>query len=512
MPQENTQASIQAVLENLRKLDDGQNNEVKNDVLFLKLLMDCPVVQSLARAHDTLDNKMVNPEQNNSCEIVTQILHDIHGIKSNAIAELTGILQQAHFSGVLQAHDKIAEQRSINQKYVNQFSSPPIKIPNYKNAVRMVGLSKPRNEPLGMMVAVVNHEVVVTRIIHGALVHKQGLLSVGDIIKEVNGKPVKGKPEVLKEFLNKPTPSFILKVVPSYNKPTDEMIMFVQCNYDYDATADMDIPSRDAGLSFKKRDILQIVDCSDKQWWQARFVDKSGEPKGRARLIPSPQFEERRSIKPSRSEQVIKPVCEMYKFSQNTKFDDEHTPVMYEEVCRMPEFPRKVIVVVSEDKSVASQVKWKMTELFKDVYKIPVTHSSNESLQNDRHYVVCKKEKMMVGIRSNEYLEHAEKDAHIHGLKYGSIRDVMKSKKFCLLNMASQNLKFIMNSEFMPFVVHIETHLPSSENSDTEIQTYAHMYNLTVAFSTVEESSRVIHESVQTEKSNPQWLPLSWVY
>ncbi|KAG7254217.1 hypothetical protein CRUP_006018, partial [Coryphaenoides rupestris] len=70
-------------------------------------------------------------------------------------------------------------------------------------------------------------ELVIARILHGGMVDQQGLLHVGDIIKEV---------------------------------------VFFKCHYDYDPANDNLIPCKEAGLRFETGDILQIVNQDDLNW------------------------------------------------------------------------------------------------------------------------------------------------------------------------------------------------------------------------------------------------------
>ena len=44
--------------------------------------------------------------------------------------------------------------------------------------------------------------------------------------------------------------------------------VFVRAHFDYDPEKDKIIPCKDAGLSFKIGDVLQIVEQEDPNWWQ----------------------------------------------------------------------------------------------------------------------------------------------------------------------------------------------------------------------------------------------------
>ncbi len=59
-------------------------------------------------------------------------------------------------------------------------------------------------------------DLVMARILHGGLIDRQGLLHVGDIIKEVNGKDVGNNPTELQEMLKECSGGITLKILPSY--------------------------------------------------------------------------------------------------------------------------------------------------------------------------------------------------------------------------------------------------------------------------------------------------------
>lgn len=81
------------------------------------------------------------------------------------------------------------------------------------------GSSYPLSIPQGVTFRVEGGELVIARILHGGMVAQQGLLHVGDIIKEVNGQPVGSDPRALQELLRSASGSVILKILPSYQEP-----------------------------------------------------------------------------------------------------------------------------------------------------------------------------------------------------------------------------------------------------------------------------------------------------
>lgn len=69
--------------------------------------------------------------------------------------------------------------------------------------------------------------------------------------------------------------------------------MFVKALFDYYPNEDKAIPCREAGLAFRKGDVLQIMSQDDATWWQAKH---EGDANPRAGLIPSKQFQERLAL------------------------------------------------------------------------------------------------------------------------------------------------------------------------------------------------------------------------
>jgi hypothetical protein len=59
--------------------------------------------------------------------------------------------------------------------------------------------------------------------------------------------------------------------------------------FNYNPEEDTLLPCAEIGLAFHQGDVLEIVDQSDPNWWQARIVGIGGVggPKGPAGLIPS---------------------------------------------------------------------------------------------------------------------------------------------------------------------------------------------------------------------------------
>lgn len=68
---------------------------------------------------------------------------------------------------------------------------------------------------------------------------------------------------------------------------TDEPVLsqlYVRAMTDYNPQQDPSIPCADAGMSFRRGDVLEIVDQTDALWWQAKKLPSSSACAG---LVPS---------------------------------------------------------------------------------------------------------------------------------------------------------------------------------------------------------------------------------
>lgn len=123
--------------------------------------------------------------------------------------------------------------------------------------------------------------------------------------------------------------------------------------FEYDPLEDTLLPCKEIGLAFERGDILQIVDQTDPNWWQAKKVGADGT----TGLIPSLELEERRkAFVPPEADYVHKiSICGariskkkkkiIYKSKSNIDFDKAEL-MLYEEVTKMPPFKRKTLVLI----------------------------------------------------------------------------------------------------------------------------------------------------------------------
>lgn len=122
---------------------------------------------------------------------------------------------------MIDTHDEVGEQPVKESPKRIDFGSELFDIENNEmpsETIKMVGLRRNPNEPLGLTVEVDEHkQLMVARILSGGMIDRQGLLHPGDVILEVNGVAV-STPEGLQEQILLAKESVTLKIGPSLDE------------------------------------------------------------------------------------------------------------------------------------------------------------------------------------------------------------------------------------------------------------------------------------------------------
>ncbi|KAG1948813.1 MAGUK p55 subfamily [Pimephales promelas] len=543
-----TSGAMQQVLDNLGELPSTTGAK-DIDLIFLKGIMESPIVRSLAKAHERLEDVKLEAVQENNVELVTEILGDISGlsVRDDSVAELSKILQEPHFQSLLEAHDMVASKcyeapaphEVINDAAVNNALMQA-------DAVRMIGIRKKAGEPLGVTFRMDKGDLVIARILHGGLIDRQGLLHVGDIIKEVNGKDVGNNPTELQEMLKECSGGITLKILPSYRDAPAPPQVYVQPHFDYNPANDNLIPCREAGLAFKRGDILQIVNREDPNWWQACHVVEGG-----TGLIPSQFLEEKRKAFVPKDLDGAGILCGtitgkkkkkmMYLTAKNAEFD-RHELQIYEEVAHMPPFQRKTLILIGAQGVGRRSLKNRLVVLHPTRFGTTVPHTSRRPRDDERDgqsYRFVSRLEMENDIKAGRYLEHGEYDGNLYGTKIDSIHEVVNTGRTCILDVNPQALKVLKTAEFMPYVVFIaapefdtlkamhkavvDAGLTSKQLTDVDLKktvdesarilrAYRHYFDLIIVNDNLDCAFEKLQSAVDQLCSEPQWVPVSWVY
>lgn len=427
-----------------------------DDVQELKDLLTAPHVRSLVKTHDEIGkqrSKGSSIDQETSTAESTSQSSTSHGTSGNPNRNGLHDNQGADF-------DDSSESMVADM-------------------IRMVGLRKNPNEPLGLTVQQDDGgQLVVARILGGGSVDRQGLLRVGDLILEINGNSV-STPEDLQTEISKANDTVTLKVGASGIRPTHANVIeglpsgkklscYMRALYDYNPSEDTLLPCREIGLEFKSGDVLQIVDQRDPNWWQARLAD--GAPDRPVGLVPSLELEERRKafVAPEADYVHKIGICGtriskkkrrfLYQSKSNNEFDKAEL-LLYEEVTRMPPFKRKTLVLIGSQGVGRRTLKNRLVNSDPDKFGgiVPYTSRPQRVLEeNGKGYWFADRENMEAEIRDHRYLEYGEHNGHLYGTHLDTIRDVIRRGKMCVLDCSPTALKILHNSaEFLPYVIFI---------------------------------------------------------
>uniref|UniRef100_A0A182NTT7 Uncharacterized protein n=1 Tax=Anopheles dirus TaxID=7168 RepID=A0A182NTT7_9DIPT len=508
--------------------------------------------------------------------------------------ELARIFRYPHFRALLEAHDEIGVKTvqhpapsspasNGSDAHQQQSGSPVSEIDSAcgepctttpdmpGETIKMVGIRRNPDEPLGLTVEVDDHnQLVVARIIAGGMIDRQGLLHPGDVILEVNGVPVT-TPEELQGEISVAKESVTLKIGPSVEEEMKsaritmaggqvkngrnldsgkKLTCYMRALFDYDPNEDNLLPCKEIGLSFMRGDILQIINVKDPNWWQAKHAGEDG-PTG---LIPSQELEERRqAYVPPEADFVHKiGICGtriskkkrkiLYKTKQNGEFDKADL-MLYEEVTKMPPFKRKTLVLVGVAGVGRRTLKNRLINSDPDKFGSVLPHTSRQPRpleESGKAYWFSDREEMEQEIRENNFLEFGEHNGNLYGTHLDSIRDVIRQGKMCVLDCAPAALKTLHNSpEFMPFVVfiaapgmeqlkllyserrsasgstrnlHDDDLISAVEESALLQRKYDKYLDMVIVNEDFDDTFRQVTEALEQLSHEHQWVPVNWIY
>ncbi|KAI8427591.1 hypothetical protein MSG28_002087 [Choristoneura fumiferana] len=566
------------------KPDDLSNH----DVIFLKSIVESPDFGRKSDPIESEEDLIVKPVSLDNVNIIRR-LSEYRGnnIRTIEQAELAILLSRIHFKALIDAHDKIGalwlqrgsgvdEKPVVKQdkdEAVAAETSPEENGDMPVETVKVVGLRKVPGQPLGLTVTTDEHgQLIVARIMAGSAAAKQALLSVGDVLLEVDGVQIDTEDQ-LKEAVSKPNDRVTLKVGPNLKEKssqlTNKLTCYMRALFDYNPKEDTLLPCKEIGLEFKKGDILQVSDRKDPNWWQASHVENSDV----VGLIPSPELEERRkAYVPPEADFVHKiSICGARISKKKKKFVYESRSsvqlegaelALYEEVARTPPFLRRVMALVGTRGVGRRTLKNRLIQDHPDRFGAVVPHTSRPPRpleENGLSYWFVSREEMERDIHAGRFLEHGEHNGHLYGTHLDSIRAVIKEGKMCILDCAPQSLKLLHNSsEFLPFVVMVaapgieqlrnltfasnrnltfdrQSSIRFSSRRARTLESLASLYEEEDIKQTLEESARIqrqhekyidlvitnhnndttyskIMDALHSLSTDHQWVPVSWIY
>uniref|UniRef100_A0A3B3HC35 Membrane protein, palmitoylated 4a (MAGUK p55 subfamily member 4) n=1 Tax=Oryzias latipes TaxID=8090 RepID=A0A3B3HC35_ORYLA len=381
-------------------------------------------------------------------------------------------------------------------------------------------------------------EIYIARVIHGGLADRSGLLHPGDLIVEVNGNPVVGlDPAKVIRILTNSTGTILFKVIPnSTQASSNQKPVYMRAMVDYCPRRDSSIPCPDAGMSFSRGDLLEVVDQTDAQWWQARKL-----PCGAsfARLIPSASTLKRCKqrehwwCQPLHTHTCMRPRKDSSKitYDPTNKHMNRTVPsagfrrsfhvwkrtsykrrrqscsscspnssalaTPYEEVVlyqRPPQENHRLIMLVGASGVGVNKLRKRLIKLNPSTFQGPVPHTTRpmrEGEQMGREYHFVTKELFEYMVCNNRFVEYGENKGHLYGTSFDSIDEVLKHGRMCIVDAESHSIPLLRTRKLKPFVIFIKP--PSPERLRQTRRNATIMVNDTEEdFVELEEVSRLI--------------------
>ncbi|CAD7680166.1 unnamed protein product [Nyctereutes procyonoides] len=450
----------------------------QEDLTFLWDIFGEKSLHSLVKIHEKLhyyEKQNPVPILHGAAVLADDLAEELQNKPLNSeIRELLKLLSKPNVKALLSVHDTVAQ-----KNYDPVLPPMPDDIDDEEDSVKIIRLVKNR-EPLGATIKKDEQTgaIVVARIMRGGAADRSGLIHVGDELREVNGIPVEDKrPEEIIQILAQSQGAITFKIIPSIKEetPSKEGKMFIKALFDYDPNEDKAIPCKEAGLSFKKGDILQIMSQDDATWWQAKHA---GDANPRAGLIPSKHFQERkqcaralgvvpmpgnpfpvRSFRLSRKDK--KTNKSMYECKKSDQYDTADVPT-YEEVTpyrRQTNEKYRLVVLVGPVGVGLNELKRKLLISDTQHYGVTVPHTTRakRSQESDGvEYIFISKHLFETDVQNNKFIEYGEYKNNYYGTSIDSVRSVLAKNKVCLLDVQPHTVKHLRTLEFKPYVIFIK--------------------------------------------------------
>lgn len=507
---------------------------------FLSGLLQSKELHALVKVHNKIiDNgkdEKFHPILSSSMQIALEVLDVIlpRVNLSEDCKELFLLLQKPHLQGLLCAHDAVAQ-----KDYFPRLPEIPLEVDEDEETIKIVQLVK-SNEPLGATIKTDEEtgKIVIARVMHGGAADRSGLIHVGDEVVEVNNINVEGKtPNDVLKILQASEGTITFKLVPAEGRlGVRESKVRVRAHFDYFAFSDPYIPCKEAGLDFRKGDILHIVSQDDAYWWQAR---KEGDRDMRAGLIPSRALQERRILHERARDKTSKE-------AEREDFDREEVAT-YEEVAKL--YPRpglaRPIVLIGASGVGRNELRRRLIATDPDKYRTPVPYTSRPPRPgevNGKEYFFVTRDQLEDDINAGKLLEYGEYKGNLYGTSGESVQSIVNAGYVCILNPHYQALRMLRTPQLKPYIIFIKppafeffketrnsAHARSTfdENNsrgftDEEFAEiihsseriefmYSHLFDETIINADLSAAFERLVSAVSRVETEPLWVPASWV-
>ncbi|KAG8573614.1 hypothetical protein GDO81_012464 [Engystomops pustulosus] len=544
----------------------------QEDLTFLWDMFGEKSLHSLVKIHEKLhyyEKENPQPIIHSATALADDLAEELQSRPLNSeIRELLKLLSKPNLKALLSVHDTVAL-----KSYDPVLPPMPDDIDDDEDSVKIIRLVKNR-EPLGATIKKDESTgaIVVARIMRGGAADRSGLIHVGDELREVNGISVEDKkPEEIIHILAQSQGAITFKIIPSIKEdsPNNDGKMFVKALFDYYPNEDKAIPCKEAGLAFRKGDVLQIMSQDDATWWQAKH---EGDANPRAGLIPSKQFQERRfalrkpvvmtqpqkvsnrkssgfrrSFRLSRKDKKTNKF--MYECKKSDQYDTADVPT-FEEVAayrRLANERYRLIVLVGPVGVGLNELKRKVLLGDTQHYGVTVPHTTRGKRNQECdgvEYIFISKHLFEADIHNNKFIEYGEYKNNYYGTSIDSVRSVLAKNKVCLLDIQPHSIKHLRTYEFKPFVIFIKppsierlretrknakvisskdervsSKLFTEEDFEEMIRSaqvmetqYGHYFDRTIVNDDLTTAYNELKSTLDRLETDSFWVPVSWLH
>ncbi|XP_034076087.1 MAGUK p55 subfamily member 3 isoform X2 [Gymnodraco acuticeps] len=480
----------------------------KEDMVFLKDVFSERSLGYLMKIHEKLrqyERQSPTPVLHSASSLAEDVTEELQsGPMSTEEKELLHLLSSPHLKAVLSVHDTVAQKNfdpvlpPLPDDFEDELDEESVKIVRLVKNKEPLGATIRRDEATGV--------VVVARIMRGGAADRSGLVHVGDELREVNGVSViQKRPDEISQLLSQSQGSITLKIIPAIKEEDrlKESKVYMRALFDYIPLEDKATPCQEAGLPFKRGDILQVVTQDDHTWWQAKRV---GDSNLRAGLIPSKLFQERRLAyrmkmgtlpnpkspkKPAYEQGCDKEDCDCegyfngqyiaglrrsFRLSRKDRQDSsgegsdfgDSDYTTYEEVSRYQQRPNerpRLVVLIGSLGARINELKQRVIAENPHRFAVAVPHTTRPKKPHEKEgveYHFVTKQQFDADALNNKFIEHGEYKENQYGTSIEAIRSVQAKNKMCVVDVQPEALKRLRTAEFKPYVIFVKPRVPES--------------------------------------------------
>uniref|UniRef100_A0A8C9Y7U2 MAGUK p55 scaffold protein 3 n=1 Tax=Sander lucioperca TaxID=283035 RepID=A0A8C9Y7U2_SANLU len=510
----------------------------KEDMVFLKDVFSERSLGYLMKIHEKLrqyERQSPTPVLHSASSLAEDVAEELQsGPMSTEEKELLHLLTSPHLKAVLLVHDTVAQKNfdpvlpPLPDDFEDELEEESVKIVRLVKNKEPLGATIRRDEATGV--------VMVARIMRGGAADRSGLVHVGDELREVNGVSVIHKrPDEISQLLSQSQGSITLKIIPAIKEEDrlKDSKVYMRALFDYIPLEDKATPCQEAGLPFKRGDILQVVTQDDHTWWQAKRV---GDSNLRAGLIPSKQFQERPQTTTKRS--GLRRSFRLSRKDRQGPSGEGSDPgdsdfLTYEEVTRYQQRPNerpRLVVLIGSLGARINELKQRVIAENTHRFAVAVPHTTRPKKSHEKEgveYHFVTKQQFDADALNNKFIEHGEYKENQYGTSIEAIRSVQAKNKMCVVDVQPEvSTSCLMYIQMCHTIItchepqimragsciRLDEDLQEMRQSAIQIdQQYGHLVDRVLIKEDSASACAELRGILERLERESFWVPISWV-